>query len=142
MVDLSSLLKVNPPTVLNLVRRLSQKGCLKYEKGMIIFTDKCKKAYLELVENHRVMETLMTNSGMDPDKACILWENIDYLIDHTSVDKVFDKLGKPESCTHGKKIEQLHGPFPVFANRITSDHMPLIIFNYIEPNFNFMSYCK
>ena len=75
---------------------------------MIIFTDECKKAYLELVENHRVIETLMTNSSMDPDKACILWENIDYLIDHTSVDKVFDKLGKPESCPHGKKIEQIH----------------------------------
>ena len=50
----------------------------------------------------------MTNSGMDPDKACILWENIDYLIDHTSVDKVFDKLGKPEGYLHGRKIEQIH----------------------------------
>ena len=108
LVDLSLLLKVKPPTALNLVRRLSQKGCLKDEKGMIIFTDKGKKAYLELVENHRVIETLMTNSGMDPDKACILSENIDYLIDHNSVDRVFDKLGKPESCPHGKKIEQMH----------------------------------
>ena len=108
LVDLSLLLKVKPPTALNLVRRLSRKGCLKDEKGMIIFTDKGKKTYLELVENHRVMETLMTSSGMDPDKACILSENIDYLIDHNSVDRVFDKLGKPESCPHGKKIEQIH----------------------------------
>ena len=56
LVDLSLLLKVKPPTALNLVRRLSRKGCLKDEKGMIIFTDKGKKAYLELVENHRVEE--------------------------------------------------------------------------------------
>ncbi len=108
LVDLSLLLKVKPPTALNLVRRLSKKGCLKDAKGMIIFTDKGKKAYMELVENHRVMETLMANSGMDPDKACILSENIDYLIDHISVDRVFDNLGKPKICPHGKKIEQMH----------------------------------
>ncbi len=108
LVDLSGMLRVRPPTALNLVKRLEEKGCLSDEKGMIIFTELGKRVYDELVENHRVMETLMAKSGMDPEKACLMSGNIDYLIDHISVDRLFSGMGKPKNCPHGKKIEQIH----------------------------------
>ncbi|EQD70220.1 iron-dependent repressor, partial [mine drainage metagenome] len=70
LVELSDILKVKPPTALNLVKRLQDKGCMNDEKGMIILTETGKRTYSELLENHRVIETLMVSFGIDAEKAC------------------------------------------------------------------------
>ncbi|MHB8360631.1 MAG: metal-dependent transcriptional regulator [Thermoplasmataceae archaeon] len=108
LVELSDILNVKPPTALNLVKRLQDKGCMNDEKGMIILTETGKRTYSELLENHRVIETLMVSFGIDAEKACGISGNIDYLIDHNSVDKVFAGMGNPKNCPHGKQISQIH----------------------------------
>jgi DtxR family Mn-dependent transcriptional regulator len=108
LIDLSDMLKVKPPTALNLVKRLEGKKLITHLKGMIHLTHKGDSFYHEIEENHRILETLMVTYGMDIDRACLLSEQIDYLVDHDSIDTMFLKLGKPERCPHGRAIEQIH----------------------------------
>ncbi len=108
LVDLADTLSIKSPTALNLVKRLEIKGIVHHEKGMITLSTRGIHVFHEIEENHRVLETLMVNSGMDLDKACILSEAIDFQIDHSSVDKIFIKLGKPGKCPHGRVINQFH----------------------------------
>ena len=108
LVDIALEMSLKPPTALNLVKRLEKKGYLEREKGMIVLTATGISRFREVVENHRIIETLMANNGMDLEKACLMSENIDFLIDHKSIDKIFEKLGKPTKCPHGRRIEQFH----------------------------------
>ncbi|MHB1622209.1 MAG: metal-dependent transcriptional regulator [Cuniculiplasma sp.] len=108
LIDLSESLNIRSPTALNLVKRLENKKLLTHMKGMILLTGKGKSFYHEIEENHRILETLMVEYGMDLGKACLLSENIDYLVDHRSIDNMFVKLGKPIKCPHGRIIEQFH----------------------------------
>lgn len=108
LVDIALEMSLKPPTALNLVKRLEKKGYLEREKGMIVLTATGISRFREVVENHRIIETLMVNNGMDLEKACLMSENIDFLIDHKSIDKIFEKLGKPTKCPHGRIIEQFH----------------------------------
>lgn len=108
LVDLAAHLSIKSPTALNLVKRLEIKKIVNHEKGMILLTPYGLKVFHEIVENHRVLETLMVNSGMDLDKACVLSESIDFQIDHHSIDKMFIELGKPGKCPHGRDITQFH----------------------------------
>jgi DtxR family Mn-dependent transcriptional regulator len=108
LIDLSDMLNVKPPTTLNLIKRLEGKKLVLHVKGMIHLTNKGKSFYHEIEENHRILETLMVTYGMDIDRACLISEQIDYLVDHDSIDTMFLKLGKPGKCPHGRTIEQIH----------------------------------
>ncbi len=108
LVDLSDEMSLKPPTILNLLKRLEDKGYVEREKGMTVLTKSGVSRYREIVENHRILETLMVKNGMDLDRACVISENIDFLIDHESIDNIFEKIGKPSKCPHGRKIEQFH----------------------------------
>lgn len=108
LVDLAADLSIKSPTALNLVKRLEAKKMVIHEKGMILLTVSGIKYFHEIVENHRVLETLMVKFGMDLEKACALSEAIDFQIDHHSIDKMFIKLGKPGKCPHGRNITQFH----------------------------------
>lgn len=108
LVNLSEILNIKSPTALNLVTRLEKKKLVTRLKGMINPTIRGMSFYHEIEENHRILETLMVTYGMDLDRACTLAEQIDYLVDHSSIDTMFLKLGKPSKCPHGRTIEQIH----------------------------------
>ena len=106
--DLSRELGVKNPTALNLVKRLEFKEMALDDKGMILLTETGVNRYKEVQENHRIMETLMVKHGVDLTKACEISQHVDYLMDHPSVDTIFENLGKPSICPHGRNIEQYH----------------------------------
>ncbi|MGP6238810.1 metal-dependent transcriptional regulator [Cuniculiplasma sp. SKW4] len=108
LVDISSEMSLKPPTTLNLIKRLETKSYIQREKGMIVLTEKGISRYREILENHRIIETMLVKNGMELEKACLISENIDFLIDHKSIDDIFEKLGKPTKCPHGRNIEQYH----------------------------------
>ena len=72
---------------------------------MLVLSAEGKEEYARIIESHRVIETLMTRNGVDLDDACRLSCNLDFIIDETAVNSIFNQLGKPKSCPHGKKIE-------------------------------------
>lgn len=108
LVEISSEMSLKSPTTLNLIKRLESKSYIQRERGMIVLTENGISKYREIVENHRIIETMLVKNGMELEKACLISENIDFLIDHKSIDDIFEKLGKPTKCPHGRNIEQYH----------------------------------
>jgi DtxR family Mn-dependent transcriptional regulator len=108
LVDLSHELGIKTPTTLNLVKRLNEKGLVIDDKGMIVLTENGLGKFNEIQEIHRIIETLMVKYGVDLNRACAISQHIDFLMDHRSVDNIFEKLGKPSICPHGENIEQFH----------------------------------
>lgn len=108
LVDLSKNMGIKTPTALNLVKRLEEKGLVLDDKGMIILTSAGESKFTEIQEIHRIIETLMVKYGVDISRACAISQHIDFLMDHGSVDTIFEKLGKPSICPHGQTIEQSH----------------------------------
>ncbi|MGP6219914.1 metal-dependent transcriptional regulator [Caldiplasma sukawensis] len=108
LIDLSKSMGIKPPTAINVIKRLEDKGLLLKEKGMIEITQSGSELYNEIMENHRVLESLLNRYGIDIKKCCEIASSLDYLIDHDAVDKIFDGLGKPSKCPHGRNIEQFH----------------------------------
>jgi Mn-dependent DtxR family transcriptional regulator len=106
--DLSRELGIKNPTALNLVKRLESKEMVLDDKGMIILTESGLDRYQEIQEIHRIIETLMVKHGVALNKACQISQFIDYLMDHPSVDTIFENLGKPSICPHGESIDQYH----------------------------------
>ncbi len=105
LVEVANRLGIKAPTALNLVKRLVMKGLLLREHGMLALSSKGKEEYAKIIESHRVIETMMTRSGASLEDACRLSCYLDFIIDENTVDSIFNQLGKPESCPHGKKIK-------------------------------------
>jgi len=54
--DLANILEIKPPTALNIVKRLSELGLVRNERGMIRPTEKGVVYYKEIIYHHRVLE--------------------------------------------------------------------------------------
>ncbi|MCL5666123.1 MAG: metal-dependent transcriptional regulator [Candidatus Thermoplasmatota archaeon] len=97
-------LNLKPPTVEEILRRLVNKDVIVKESGMVMFTPEGIKCYEEIMKKHRVMETFLTQCGVDPDEACEESSRFDYLLLKDSVDKINEKIGRPLKCPHGFMI--------------------------------------
>jgi DtxR family Mn-dependent transcriptional regulator len=104
LADIARSMQVKPPTALDVIRRLTGKGYVMSRSGMIIPTEKGKTEYHELIEAHRVMECVAYLSGELLENACDEVCRYDYLMDHDTVEKIWNMLGKPTVCPHGKLI--------------------------------------
>jgi Mn-dependent DtxR family transcriptional regulator len=104
LVDLAKKMRVRPPTVYNLVRRLSKKGLVDEHRGMIKVTERGRAAYKSIIMAHRCIETLLSKAGVQKDCACKEACKIDYMLDPTYVKLLFKFLGSPKVCPHGKPI--------------------------------------
>lgn len=108
LVDLSKIMDIKPPTALNLIKRLEKKNLVLRERGMLKLTPGGVQRFLGLEEMHRIFETLMVKYGLGLDTACTLSENLDYLLKHEDIDRMFDIMGKPKKCPHGVDIVLSH----------------------------------
>lgn len=105
LIEVANRMNIKSPTALNLVKRLVSKGMVNRERGMLVLTSQGQEEYKKIMESHRVIETLIAKYGVDIEDACRLSCNLDFIIDQDAVDRIFDELGKPKACPHGKKIE-------------------------------------
>ncbi len=101
---IAKALKLKLPTVEEIIQRLVSKDIVKKNGGMVILTDSGNRCYEDIIMKHRVLETFLSDCGVDPDKACKEISNFDYLVDKESAEKINEKIGKPEKCPHGLKI--------------------------------------
>ena len=104
LADVARFMNVKPPTALEVVRRLSRKGFVISSSGMIMPTEEGKEEYDEIIEAHRVMEYVAFSSGEPLENACSEVCRYDYLMDHETVEKLWNILGKPKECPHDKPI--------------------------------------
>ncbi|MCL4314567.1 MAG: metal-dependent transcriptional regulator [Candidatus Thermoplasmatota archaeon] len=104
--EVAHLMGIKPPTLLQNLKRLESEGFVKREKGMINLTEMGRKEYAALVKNHRVIELMLVNNGVPVDDACRTAENVDYVMDRQITDTIFEHLGRPLKCPHGRMISE------------------------------------
>jgi Mn-dependent transcriptional regulator len=107
--ELSRSMKIKPPTALELVSRLEKKGLVKKNKGMIVLTERGKKIYRSIVFIHRVFEYFLVNCGVDLQEACNKASKFDYILDEKIARLIFQKIGQPNKCPHGREILEGNG---------------------------------
>ncbi|MGC8608871.1 MAG: metal-dependent transcriptional regulator [Thermoplasmata archaeon] len=103
--DLALKMNIKPPSVLEILTRLEDKGLISKNRGMILLTDKGKEEYRNLIMVHRTIETLYFKCGFNADDACKKVTSFDYLIDPADAIKISALIGNPKKCPHGKPIE-------------------------------------
>ena len=86
------------------INHLIKKGLVEKRNGDIYITEEGIREINSLIRAHRVVETLLVKTGIDPDKACELAKMFDYALPEEVVDRLYEYLGKPSKCPHGREI--------------------------------------
>jgi len=108
---LSRDIGVSPPTTVEALERLEEKGLIRYIKRKgVRLTHKGIETAREFIWRHRVMETYLCKSlGLDVDTVCIGLMGSEYRMDRRIIEKMYEKLGRPIKCPHGNPIP--HGEY-------------------------------
>jgi len=102
-VYLSKIMKIKPPSVIDILRKLSKKGLIiRRLWSHIELTDLGIRKAREILHHHRVIEEFYIRViGLDPETAHIEASKIDYIVDCKIISRLYDLIGNPEYCSHG-----------------------------------------
>jgi len=104
---LAAHLKVRPPSVTGMVKRLAELGLVTYRRyGRVNLTAAGQRGAKAIVRRHRLAERLLTDVLELPldrvhDEAC----RLEHALSPEVEDLIARKLGDPESCPHGHPIK-------------------------------------
>lgn len=106
-LDLARALKVSPPSVTAMLKRLSAAGWVEYRTYQgISLTPEGQRLAATIVRRHGLLERLLT------DVLGVPWEKVDDLacqLEHYLTDEVEMRLaaflGNPTTCPHGRPID-------------------------------------
>lgn len=104
--ELAEILDVKPPTALNIIRRLRDKGMVDSRDGMVLLTEKGRDVTRRILTVHRTFEALFCQSGISKKNACLEAGEIDFLIPEENAVKVLSRIDNPAMCPHGKPIRE------------------------------------
>lgn len=102
--EIASLLRVKPPSALNIVKRLQEKGLAKTRDGMIALTEPGIRTAKSILLVHRTYESLLCQSGASKNSACLEASEVDFIIPEEDARMILKKIGDPKYCPHGKPI--------------------------------------
>ena len=103
LYEISKKIEVSSPTTHEIIRRLAAKGLIKNKHGSISITKKGMRNYHFILSTHRSLESIFSNAGIDPDKACEEIKRFDYKIDG-STGRMLINTTRSTNCPHGKPI--------------------------------------
>ncbi len=94
--DLASVLGVKPPSVVEYLEKLAEKGLIVYQKGrgVIDFTDRGLQRAREVFRRHQVLKRLLTLLGVREEVA----EEDACSIEHVISDETFVALERLAEC--------------------------------------------
>lgn len=101
---IAKALSISTSSAYEEVNHLIKKGLVVKREDGIYITEQGIKEVNELIKAHRVIETLLVRAGIDPDKACELAKMFDEALPKEVVDKLYEYLGRPDKCPHGRDI--------------------------------------
>ena len=92
--DISAVLKVKPPTVSKMIRRLATKGYLEYERyrGMKL-SPSGERIAKSVIKRHQVISEFMSMMGVDEETAFEDTEGIEHHV-HQSTLRRLERLGE------------------------------------------------
>ncbi|MCW2973133.1 MAG: metal-dependent transcriptional regulator [Thermoleophilia bacterium] len=93
-----------------MLKRLEGEGMVvRGEKKEAILTEKGRIAAMRVVRRHRLVERLLTDVlGYDGAESHEKADGIDAGFDEEMVQRLWEKLGRPERCPHGYPIDARH----------------------------------
>lgn len=103
-------LNVSRASAGEMLKRLEGEGMvIRGERKEAILTERGRIAAMRIVRRHRVIERLLTDvmeyeDADSHEKA----DGIDVGFDEEMVDRLWEKLGRPERCPHGYPIDAYH----------------------------------
>ncbi len=102
--EISSQLKVAPPSVVQMLKKLEKKGYVKYRpREGVELTNKGRTIATRILRNHRLIETLMKKTlrkDIDEEVAC----GIEHHLSEEIANAICTSLGHPPLCPHGNPI--------------------------------------
>ena len=109
--ELADALKVKPGSVTEMVKKLTEKKYLKYEKNRgFRLTRKGRKLALDVLRRHRVAERLLVDllgvSWEEAHDVACEWEHV---LTPEMCDRVLERLNGPATCPHGNPIPESNG---------------------------------
>lgn len=109
--DLSNSLNVSTPTANSMVKKLRDKGFIKYEKYKpLVVTSKGKKAAAIIIRRHRLTEMyLVSKMGFGWEEVHEIAEQIEHLKSQKFFDRMDELLGFPSLDPHGSPIPDKEG---------------------------------
>ncbi len=102
--DISKKMKLSAPTVYNLLKRLKDKGLINENRGLVIITSFGKEIHSNIIFAHRCLECLFNEIGLDKKFSCNEASKIDYLLNNELIIKLYNHIGRPKTCPHGKPL--------------------------------------
>ncbi len=101
ITDISRILGVKPPTVLGMVRRLEDKGMVRYEKYRgVRLTEEGRRLAERIAGSHELIRSFLIAIGVDEERANIEAE----LIEHFLSEETLERLKRVyEECIRGCK---------------------------------------
>jgi len=108
--EIAERLNVTRATAYEYLMKLTSKGFLHHlpRKGFRL-SDRGRRVVKRLIRNHRILETLLVKFiGLDLEEACELASKIENSVSITVVEKIYQNVGSPDCCPHGKPIPKLN----------------------------------
>ena len=107
--DLAGEMGITRVSALEMLRRLSEKGCGDYiERRGLILNEHGRKLAENHIRKHRLIETFLHRSlAMPLEDACREARRIDYYMSDDAVERMDAILGHPGRCPHGYPIPEV-----------------------------------
>jgi DtxR family Mn-dependent transcriptional regulator len=120
---LAERIGVSASTASESIRKLADQGLVNHEKyGAVTLTDAGRRAALQMVRRHRLMETFLVNElGYSWDEVHDEAEVLEHAVSDLMLDRIDAKLGHPTRDPHGDPIPAADGQVPTPPARQLSE---------------------
>jgi DtxR family transcriptional regulator, Mn-dependent transcriptional regulator len=113
--EIAERMLTRPATVTDMLRKLSEKTLIHYEKyKKVQLTNKGKKEALGILRKHRLWETFLHKKlNFSWDEVHEVAEQLEHIQSQKLIDRLDEYLGYPEYDPHGDPIPKHNGEIPV-----------------------------
>lgn len=121
--SIADYLKTKPASVSDMIRKLSEKGVVEYQKYKgVQISKKGKKVALYLIRKHRLWEVfLLEKMGFNWDEVHDIAEQLEHIKSPLLIKKLDKFLGYPSVDPHGDPIPDEHGEIKAIPQRALAD---------------------
>lgn len=120
--EIAQRLENRPATVTDMLKKLSEKKLIHYEKyKRIRLTETGRKTALSVVRKHRLWETFLSEKlSFDWDEVHDVAEQLEHIDSPKLIEKLDEFLGYPQFDPHGDPIPNAQGKIPQSSAQLLS----------------------
>ncbi len=137
----------NPASVVDMLRRLTDKKLIQYDKNKgAVLTANGHKIALLIVRKHRLWEVFLHDKlGYSWDEVHDIAEQLEHIRDYDLPDRLEKFLGFPKYDPHGDPIPQSNGHLPAVSSKPLSEfgvHSKVRITSVSDSSADFLRYLE